>query len=87
MNNNADCYKCKHRGNIEGNTHNCCNHPLIGDYTDLLVKLVRHKGNLPDEVKDFNIVANSHGVKQGWFFWPMDFDPVWLNNCDKFETK
>ncbi len=31
MTKNFDCYECKHRGSIPGNTHSCCNHPAIKD--------------------------------------------------------
>lgn len=31
------------------------------------------------------VVGNSHGIKNGWFFWPFNFDPVWLEECDGFE--
>jgi len=35
----------------------------------------------------FNIRANSHGIKRGWFNWPWNFDPVWLENCNAFTSK
>ena len=35
-----------------------------------------------------NIIAktkwNEHGVKMGWAFHPINFDPVWLETCDGF---
>ena len=35
-----------------------------------------------------NVVAsvsgNKHGIKNGWFQWPFNFDPVWLERCDGF---
>jgi hypothetical protein len=33
------------------------------------------------------IVGDSHGIRQGWFVWPLNFDPVWLNACNGFEKK
>lgn len=33
------------------------------------------------------IQANFHGIKNGWFVWPVNFDPVWLENCDGFTAK
>lgn len=33
------------------------------------------------------VVGNPHGIKRGWFFWPLNFDPVWLEKCDGFEQK
>ena len=34
-----------------------------------------------------NIQGNQHGIKSGWFMWPFNFDPVWLENCDGFKEK
>ena len=42
-----------------------------------------HKHNLPGECHiqcdkpDANMVGNSHGIKNGWFIYPILFDPVW----------
>lgn len=33
------------------------------------------------------IRANFHGIKNGWFIWPVNFDPVWLEHCLGFEAK
>jgi len=30
------------------------------------------------------IVGNPHGIKNGWFRWPVNFDPIWLVSCDGF---
>ena len=35
----------------------------------------------------FQIKANITGIKRGWFNWPWNFDPVWLENCNAFEPK
>jgi len=29
-----------------------------------------------------NIIGNDHGVKNGWFHWPINFDPTWLITCN-----
>ena len=34
-----------------------------------------------------HVVGNSLGVRSGWFFWPYNFDPVWLKECDGFTPK
>lgn len=31
-----------------------------------------------------HIRANFHGIRNGWFVWPVNFDPRWLENCDGF---
>lgn len=35
--------------------------------------------------EDAEVTGNSHGVKNGWFFWPHNFDPVWLTDCNGFQ--
>jgi len=31
-----------------------------------------------------NIHAAAQGIHGGWFVWPVNFDPVWLEHCDGF---
>jgi hypothetical protein len=31
------------------------------------------------------VVGEEYGKKSGWFFWPFDFDPTWLVECDSFK--
>jgi len=30
------------------------------------------------------VKGDEHGIKKGWFTWPLDFDPVWLISCDGY---
>lgn len=32
------------------------------------------------------IRANFHGIRNGWFVWPVNFDPVWLESCEGFTS-
>lgn len=32
------------------------------------------------------VSGNPHGIRSGWFLWPLNFDPVWLESCDGFST-
>lgn len=34
-----------------------------------------------------HVKGNPHGIKNGWFNWPWNFDPTWLETCDGFEAK
>jgi len=79
---NPKCYECKHRGNVPGDAHSCCNYP--GNSTGMLDFF--NEGNWSN-AKKLNIKASAHGVKKGWFFWPVNFDPCWLENCEGFEVK
>ncbi len=77
-----DCYKCKHRGTVPGDAHSCCKYP--GNDTEMF-SFFAH-GNR-ENAKKLNIKANPHGIGSGWFLWPVNFDPVWLENCDGFKSK
>jgi hypothetical protein len=56
-----NCYKCKHKRTVPGNSHVMCVNPCT------------------------HVVGNSHGIKKGWFMYPLLFDPVWGSGCKNFE--
>lgn len=33
------------------------------------------------------VEGNKHGIRSGWFMWPLNFDPVWLISCNGFSDK
>lgn len=87
-----NCYECKHRRPTPGDSHSRCAHPMLGETeTDPLRQLLSLLGAMPmDEgtmkaVVALDIRANPHGVRNGWFHWPVNFDPVWLDSCKGFE--
>lgn len=78
----SNCYKCTYRGTVPGDAHSCCRYP--GNKTDLFdVFCESNRLNM----QKLNIRANLHGIEKGWFMWPTNFDPVWLENCDGFKEK
>ena len=89
-----NCYECKHRGMVAGSCHSCCKHPKIpqSDNEPLLevLSIFASVGRAPSIGKvceELKIKGNRHGIKHGWFNWPFNFDPVWLDNCEGFEQK
>jgi hypothetical protein len=46
-------------------------------------------GRVPPQilVGELGIRGNPHGIRKGWFNWPWNFDPVWLDNCDGFTPR
>ena len=87
--NKPNCYKCKYRRNIAGSCHSSCVHPslekIMGDPFIQMLGILATPANLNN--KELNIKANPHGIRNRWFQFPMNFDPVWLDNCDGFENK
>ena len=33
------------------------------------------------------VTGDKYGIRSGWFFWPYNFDPIWLESCTGFEKK
>jgi len=87
-----DCYKCKHRRDLPGSAHSKCVHPSIervsnDPLTNVLGILASVGRELPFSLgggEELNIKASPHGIKNGWFIFPVNFDPMWLLNCDGF---
>lgn len=84
-----NCWKCKYRGEVPGSCHISCKHPSIEEPTsdEKFQTLLASVGRAPaitKDSKDLNIVGSAHGKRSGWFNFPYDFDPVWLENCDGF---
>lgn len=52
-----------------------------------------HKKHIPGNthIECSNYIAKVTGDKtamvKDYFFWPLNFDPVWLKSCDGFENK
>ena len=89
-----DCYSCKYRGKVAGSVHSSCNHPSLGkiinDPFGQMMATFASVGRVsPIAIgsKELNIKGNSYGIKSGWFNFPYNFDPIWLDNCDGFEAK
>lgn len=89
MSDKPNCYECKWRGEVPGDAHSCCNHPLLTtkDSNPFGAMVQALTGGFNNAAKELNIKGNAHGIKMGWFFWPANFDPVWLESCTGFEQK
>ena len=93
MSDKPNCYECKYRGRAIGSAHSVCNHPSTKEsHNNPMAEILGIFGSIgrtPPIQADtgLNIKGNSHGISSGWFNWPFNFDPTWLENCDGFETK
>ncbi len=76
-----ECYDCKYRGEIPGDCHSKCDYPgLNNGLLDMFADNTAIRRKL-------NIKGNPQGIRHGWFMWPCNFDPTWLENCDGFKQK
>ncbi len=71
----AKCFDCIYSRKIQGDTHLSCVHPSWNEIQ-----------NSPKN-KTLNIKADFYGIRMGWFNMPFNFDPVWLESCDGFQSK
>ena len=81
-NKKPNCYECIHRRGLMGDAHSRCAHPEAGESRSL-----GPLGRAVDAAKKLGVTGNLHGIQNGWFFWPSNFDPVWLEACDGFTEK
>ena len=88
-----NCYECKHRKDVLGDVHSRCAHPklegIMAHSVVQILALVSTVGRgLPIDIDvGLNIAGNPHGIKHGWFSWPFNFDPTWLETCDGWEEE
>ena len=53
----------------------------------------KYRGNIPGDhhscCQKSGAIAfgDPHGVRNGWFLHPFNFDPIWLRFCDSFEEE
>ena len=37
---------------------------------------------------DIHMKGKAHGIRNGWFYYPLNFDPVWKDKlCDNFKSE
>ena len=86
-----DCYKCKYRGNVPGDAHSCCNHPIVKKAMEkeglMVFMAMIMAGVARPMLKGLDVKGNPHGIKNGWFCWPFNFDPTWLEECSGFTER
>jgi hypothetical protein len=90
------CYECRYRGEVAGSAHSSCEHPIVAtEFNDNAAAkaigiLGRHSGItlIPSlAAKELHITASTYGISRGWFLWPVNFDPTWLETCHGFTAK
>ncbi len=73
-----NCYQCKHRRNISGSAHIACG--LIEGASALLIAAQMSTGfGLTIQKDGVDLIEfNPVGIRGGWCFWPVNFDPTWV---------
>ena len=54
----------------------------------------KYKRNIPGDTHiactkpDKNMTGNPHGIANGWFIYPIIFDPIWMTKiCDNYKKE
>lgn len=83
------CYQCKYRQSIAGDTHSRCTvlqtKTGIKDGEVLAAAVMMQDSEISLPEHGLRVAGEEHGVREGWFVWPLNFDPVWLRECTGFE--
>lgn len=80
-----NCYECRYRGTLAGSAHSRCDHPSVKqDSNDFGAFVDMIGGKNKEAAKKLNIKGAAQGIRRGWFMWPANFDPVWLESCNGF---
>ena len=89
-----NCYKCEYRGTVPGSCHSSCHHPAFKDaHSDPMGQImaifasVRRVAPVQVKGEGIKVRGNPHGIRNGWFNHPFDFDPTWLDECTGFKAK
>jgi len=89
----VNCYECKYGEPIPGSAHLRCRHPanieILDNPLTQMLGILASTGRSPAMVVEtkLRIKYNSYGVRMGWFNWPLNFDPIWLKDCDGYNPK
>lgn len=86
------CYDCCFRRELPGSAHSQCAHKFVlnNKNEDILASLLGLIGKsvMPLNTKcisKMGIKYASYGYNSGWFNWPVNFDPTWLDSCNGFK--
>lgn len=91
-----NCHTCKWRRNVPGSAHSRCGHPEVekvssgkdGSLLYLFASFASVERMPPMMLESkLNIRGDPYGISNGWFNWPWNFDPTWLENCDGYEKQ
>lgn len=82
-----NCYNCQWMSRLPGTAHITCRNPLVVQIGGIAMLLLMTQ--MPQEFRQaLGFSANQHGFNNGWFDWPLLYDPVWMEGeCKLFEGR
>jgi len=79
-----NCYTCAYRRELAGDAHSSCD--ALGAQ-GLPIAMFFMAGKTEFKAGPVHVRGNTHGVRSGWFMWPLNFDPAWLEICSLYQAK
>jgi len=83
----SNCSTCKYKRNVPGDAHLSCEYPLLDKKNATVISMMSMTN--PQAFNNtllelFGFQASMHGIQSGWFMFPSNFDPNWIEgNCNK----
>lgn len=73
-----NCFKCKYSEKVTGSAHLSCNACPATIGIAFLQYIATSR--VPDLTigGELKLKLDEHGVRSGWAYWPVNFDPVWV---------
>jgi len=82
-----NCYNCKFKGNIAGDAHISCNYPKLNQTQKINISsllLITPEQGIQVLKDNFGFSVSTHPIVSGWFNFPINFDPNWIEGeCTK----
>jgi len=82
-----NCWKCKWKRNIPGSAHVRCEHPKAKLPDHPLTPLIEMLSlfGCPPIKTELRVKIKATGIRGGWAGHPLNFDPIWIEECEGFE--
>lgn len=80
------CYNCKYRGTVPGSAHSSCK-ALDVDVEPHERFILAHLLGTGELKLSGPLHIDPTGIRGGWAYWPINFDPVWIVGCKLFKSK
>lgn len=83
-----DCNKCVFKMDNTGSHHVACTIPTLANIPEVgFLSEVMARAHQEHISIGGVIVINGHGVRNGWAMYPLNFDPIWIEQCNFYKEK
>ncbi len=81
-----NCFDCVfHSMLADSGAHIECNHPMRHREVNHLSAEIAGGTAATNARRPLSIKGSETATRKGWFAWPLNFDPIWLERCLGFK--